>query len=259
MKIYIAVDFEGGAAIVGKPGQTLTQSSQYQFAREQLTNETNAAIEGALEGGATQILVNDAHGGGLNLIYERLHPDARILIGAPRKRRFLGLDKSFSGVFLIGYHPMSGTENGVLAHTFSSATIQNEWLNGIKMGEIGFDAATAGHFGVPVVLVTSCKAGCKEAKDLLGEVETVATKEGLGRNCAITLQPQRACELIRKAAAKACRNIGKYKPFVLKPPIRRRTEYKLSSHADAAERSIKCKRIDGRTIERVGKTIFDVS
>ncbi|MGI6208260.1 MAG: M55 family metallopeptidase, partial [Anaerolineae bacterium] len=103
MKIYISSDFEGATAVVGTAGKTLTESPQLDFARRMVTAEINAAVEGALAGGATEVIVNDCHGGGLNLIYDELHPEARIILGSPRPRRFLGLEGS-AALFLIAYH-----------------------------------------------------------------------------------------------------------------------------------------------------------
>jgi D-amino peptidase len=251
------VDFEGGAAIVGKAGKTLTECDQYELARRVLTGETNAAIDGALEAGATDIIVNDCHGGGLNLLYEELRPEARVLLGVPRPRRFWALEGS-DALFFVGYHPMAGAERGVLAHSYSSVAIQNMWLNGRLIGEIGLDAALAGQLGVPVVLVTSCTAGCAEAAAFIPRVETVATKEGLGRNCALSHHPQRACELIREGAARALRRLAEIEPFVAGPPYALRREYKLASHADGADKDSRITRIDARTLEWTGDDLFQL-
>jgi len=259
MKIYILADFEGATAVVGQAGQTLTASKQYDFARRMVTAEINAAVEGALAGGATDIIVNDCHGGGLNLIYDELHPEVRILLGSPRPRRMLGLDSSFGGVFMIAYHSMAGSDNGVLSHSYSSISIQNMWLNDVRIGEIGLDAALAGSLGVPVLLVTSDKAGVEEAGAIIGEnLRTVAVKEGLGRNAAISLHPTKAQALIREAAEDAVRHADEMKPLVFQPPYRLRRQYKLESTVDQIMRSGNptVTRIDNRTVETVADDIF---
>jgi D-amino peptidase len=258
MKIYISVDFEGGAAIVGEPDKTLTDSKQYDFARREMTAESNAAIRGAFAGGATEVILDDSHGSGVNLIYDELDPRARILLGAPRPRRFQAIDGTCSGLALVGYHPMAGTRAGVLAHSYSSRKIQNLWLNGRLVGEIGMDAALAGSLGVPVILVSSCTAGCAEAKDLLGDVETMATKEGLSRNSAISLAPTAAHALIEEGMERAVKRARGMKPFVVDPPYTVRTEYKLASSADSAARRPGARRIDGRNVEVTGDDIFAV-
>lgn len=261
MKIYIMADFEGACSIVGQAGKTLTDSPQYALAQRMVAAEINAAVGGAIAAGATDIIVNDAHGGGLNLPYEDLHPEARVLLGSPRPRRMWGMDSDTAAVFLIAYHAMAGTENGVLSHSYSSVGIQNMWLNDTPIGEIGLDAALAGSLGVPVVLVTSDKAGTEEGKRFLGEnLRVVATKEGISRNAAISLHPSKAQALIRRAAEDAVRHIGEVPPLVFQSPYRLRREFKLESSADEAMRRAypNVTRIDSRTIEAVSENIFDL-
>ena len=259
MKIYILTDFEGAAAVVGQAGMTLTASKQYTFAQRMVTAEINAAVEGALAGGATDIIVNDCHGGGLNLLYDQLHLEARILLGSPRPRRMLGLDESTAGVFLIAYHAMAGSDGGVLSHSYSSTGIQDMWLNDVAVGEIGLDAALAGTLGVPVLLVTSDVAGTEEAKAILGgDLRTVAVKEGLGRNSAISLHPTKAQALIREAAEDAVRHAADRSPLVFDPPYRVRREYKLESYVDGIvrRRASNVTRIDNRTVETASDDLF---
>jgi len=262
VRIYIMADFEGACAVVGTAGEPLGASShQYEFARRMVTAEINAAIEGALAGGATDIIVNDSHGGGLNLIYDELHPEARLVIGSPAPRRMLGLERGFAGLFLIAYHAMAGTENGVLAHSFSSTGIQNMWLNGLRVGEIGVDAAMAGSLGVPVLLVTSDAAGVAEARAVLGDqVRTVAVKQGLGRNHALSLHPLKAQALIREAAEDAVRHATEARPLAVQPPYRLRTEYKLESSVDQVlgRGALNVSRLDSRTVEVVADDIFQL-
>lgn len=256
MKIYISSDFEGGTCVVGNLAQT--PGTQYALAQRIITGEVNAAVEGCLAAGATDILVDDCHGGGINLLYEELHPEAKILLGAPRKRRFAPLDESFDAMMLIAYHPMAATEDGVLSHSYSSEAIHHMWLNGIEVGEIGLDAALAGSLGVPVVLVTSCVKGCEEARKILGNIETVAVKEGLGRNSAVCLHPKKACALIRQAAKRACKRASKIKPFTLKPPYELKIEYKIEPHAEGEGRLPGRKRINANTVVRTSNNIFDL-
>ncbi len=258
MKVYIAADFEGGACIVGRVGKTLTESNQYEFAKHIITEEINAAAEAAFASGAKEIIVEDGHSSGLNLPYEDLHPDVRIVLGSPKRPRFPGLDESFNAVFLIAYHPMAGVERGVLSHSYSSVNIQHMWLNGQEIGEIGFDAACAGARGVPVVLVSSCKVGCEEAKRTLGDVEVAPVKEGLSRNAAISLHPQKARELIASKAKAALGRLGDFKPYIVKPPYEVKREYKLESSADSAAKAKDAERVGPRTIIRRSDSLFDL-
>lgn len=258
MKVYIAADFEGGACIVGRPGMTLTESDQYEFGKRIITGEINAAVEAAFASGAKEIIVEDAHSSGLNLPYEELHPGVKIVLGNPRPRRFPGLDESFSAVLLIAYHPMAGVERGVLSHSYSSVSIQRMWLNGEEIGEIGFDAAVAGALDVPVVLVSSCKAGCEEARRTLGDVEVAAVKEGLSRNAAISLHPEKARELIASKVKAALERLGDFKPYIVRPPYELKREYKLESTADSAARDSRVERVGPRTIIRRADNLFDL-
>jgi len=260
MRIFITTDFEGACAVVGQAGVPLGRDSlQYDFARRMLTAEINAAVEGALAGGATDVIVEDGHGNGLNLLYDELHPEARLLIGTPQPRRMSALDSSFAGVFLVGYHAMAGTPGGILAHTYSSMTIQNMWLNDRRIGEIGFDASVAGALGVPVLLVTSDKAGVEEARAFIGgQLRTVAVKEGLSRNAALSLHPKKAQALIRAAAEEAVRHASEGRPLVEPPPYRLRREFKLESSADQTMRQAapNVSRIDSRTVETTSDSLF---
>ena len=168
------------------------------------------------------------------------------------------MDKTFAGVLMIGYHPMAGVTSGVLSHSFSSRSIQNMWLNGRLIGEIGLTAVQAGSLGVPVIFVSSCKAGTEEAKDWIEGVETVAVKEGYGRNCALSLHPEDAQEQIRKGVARAVGKLHEIQPVRIPPPYELQIEYKLESTAEAEVRATGSRRIDSRTIVRKSEDIFEV-
>lgn len=245
--------------MVGAPGVPLNnEAPQYAFAQREITAEINSAVEGCLEAGATEIVVDDCHGGGVNLLYDQLHPEVKILLGSPRRRRFEPLDESFDGVLLIAYHPMSMTDAGVLSHSYSSVSIMNMWLNGRRIGEIGFDSALAGSLGVPVILVTSCREGVEEAKEFLGNVETVAVKEGVSRNCALSLHPRKAQELIKEKARQACERIAEFKPFVLEPPYELKVEYKFENYAESRIREPGVEFIPPNAIVKRSDNLFDL-
>lgn len=138
MKIYVCTDLEGIAGVVnfdqnGREGKGV----EYESARRLLTGEVNAVVAACKEAGVEKIVVNDGHGSGFNFIIEDLHPAGEYVIGSNRKRSFDGIAENFDGVIFLGYHAMSGTENGVLDHTQSSRTWYNYWVNDIKMGEVG--------------------------------------------------------------------------------------------------------------------------
>jgi len=228
------------------------KDAEYEKARHLLTQDVNAAIEGALSAGANEVLVTDGHGGGYNFILEELHPEAEYITGPGRVHPCSGLDESFDGVMLIGYHAMAGTKCAILDHTQSSKTWFNYYLNGIKTGEIGQGAVIAGHFNVPVIFVSGDKAACREAKKFLGDVETAAVKEAFSRTSARILPPVKARQLIKEGAANAVKRIKDkdFKPYIIKPPIEVKIEFQTTDVADSYEKS-GWKRIDGRTVSRV--------
>jgi D-amino peptidase len=178
MKIYIAADIEGISGICGAR-QLEMDRPWWNEARRLLTQDINAAVQGALDGGATEVVVWDNHDGGYNVIVEDIHEQADLIGGQPHVPRFPALDAGFSGVLLIGYHAMSGTEAAVLDHTYSSQTRRSLTLNGQEMGEVGLDALWAGRLGVPVLMVSGDDKVCAEAQRFLGEIEVAVVKQGL--------------------------------------------------------------------------------
>jgi len=255
LKIYIETDLEGASGLVSGRGggQIGTEDTpSYQQYRHFLTGDVNAAIEGAIEGGAEEIIVNDSHGTKEhNIFISELNPKARLLRSATGNW-LPGLDKSVDAVFFIGAHAMAGTKNGFLDHTQSSLTIHDWYLNGIKVGEIGQLAAIAGHYDVPVVFVTGDLAATIEAKKLLGNnVETVAVKKGITRNYADGLNPSTAQLLIREHAKLSLSKINKVKPFKLRKPIEMKIVFNRTDYAEefaASRKSMKPKMPDARTV-----------
>ncbi len=223
MKVYIAVDSEGSACIVReKDPETVYGTWQAEYIRKQATAEAAAAVEGAREAGATDILVHDVgfirgHSPiGLVLHYDDLPHGIQIALGGAAIKQVI--DESFDAAILLGHHAMAGTSDGVLAHTFSSASVEKMTLNGEAIGEIAIEALQIGHFGVPVVMVSADEAGCREAKEWLGEVEIAPTKRGLATHQAVSLHPADACELIRSQACAALSRLQDFTPFALDPP-----------------------------------------
>lgn len=259
MKVYVLADMEGASYVV-REQQTEPGSREYEEACLLLTRDVNAAVEGALEGGASEVLVNDLHGArnGFNLVPEELHEEAKYVTGGPRPCRMAGLDRSFSLVFMIGYHALAGTESAVLDHTMATRVIVNAYINEKQVGEIGIDAAILGYFEVPVGLVSGCRTAAQEAKTLLGRVETVVVKEGFSRNFAACLPPARSRKLIRETAEKAVRNAEDFKPFRINPPVTLKIKYSHSNYADIQFRTPSIERLDARTIVIRGDDLLEV-
>ncbi len=219
LKVFISVDMEGIAGVVS--GKECSSSGHdYDYFRKLTTLETNAAIEGALKAGATEIVVRDGHGAKTNILPELLHEKARLLRGVTKKpeNMMLGIDDSFDGVIFIGYHAKAGTKEGILAHT-SSGNVIDLSVNGVSLPEAGYNALIAGLYDVPVVLVAGDNWICSQVKDLFGEVATVETKIGMG-TAALGHHPEAVRRMIRTEVASALRNTDKYHPYKLPSPYR---------------------------------------
>ena len=217
-KIYISSDMEGVVGAV--TGEQLGPSGfEYQRFREFMTAEVNAAIEGARSAGAGEILVADSHGNGQNLLIDKLPKDVKIVRSWPRPLDMVGgLDDSFDGVIFLGYHASTDNLTGVRAHTFSGR-LTSVKLNGTPVTEGAWNAAIAGELGVPVIMVAGDDATVEEVSSLVGNVEGAVVKWALSFHSATTLQPEAAYDLIRDKAAKAVKNIKKYKPYKVKNPV----------------------------------------
>jgi len=243
VKVFITVDLEGVS------GYARWDAADRQRERELITDDASAAAAGCFDAGATEVLVGEAHANMRNLIPERLDPRAKFLSGEPKPLNHMaGLDETFDAAMLVGYHARAGTLNAVMCHTYSLC-IYSLRFNGIEVGELGTDAAIAGHFGVPVVMVAGDEAACAEARALLGPgVQTMAVKKGLGRFVAEMLPLGAARAAIRAGAAAGLRDRAACKPFVIAPPVRVEVTFTSPSHADALFGFPGLRRVDGCTV-----------
>lgn len=231
MKFMIGVDCDGPACVVGDPGKALSFSRDMPFAREQATREADAAARGLFDAGAERVMVWDNHGLGSNLLFDRLDRRCEVVLGSGFERRFPGLERSYDGVLMIGYHAMEGTPNAVLAHTYSPHAYRAIRANGVAVGEIALDAAVAGELGVPLLFLASDEQGCAEAKRFMPWVQTVATKQGLGRNCACSKHPVVAEEEIYSGVKRAVERAGEMTPFTFEKPVRLEIEFRRTTQA----------------------------
>jgi D-amino peptidase len=217
LKVFISVDMEGITGVVHWEEVSRT-GKDYDYFRKIMTKETNAAVEGALEAGARDILVRDSHGSARNILPELLHKEAKLLRdwSGGYKSMMEGIDESFDAVIFIGYHAKAGTPDALLEHTMSG-NITDVSINGVSLPEAGINALIAGHYDVPVVFLSGDKAICHQAKQLFGEIETVAVKKGIGK-AALNLHPEVAREKIHEGVKKALLDTKKFKPYKLKPP-----------------------------------------
>lgn len=217
LKIFISVDMEGIAGVVS--GRECSSSGpDYDYFRDLMTLEANAAVAGALSAGADEVVVRDGHGAKTNIRPALLHTKAKLLRGVTDKpeNMMLGIDESFDAVLFIGYHAKAGTEGGVLAHT-SSGNVIDLSINGVSLPEAGYNALIAGMYDVPVAFLAGDDWICRQAQDLFGEVVTVETKQGMG-TAELGLHPETVRQLIRNAVYRALRDPSRFEPFTLRPP-----------------------------------------
>ena len=203
MKVFVSSDIEGTAGIVDWQ-QVRASGSDYALGRRLLTAEVNAAIDGAVQAGATDILVNDSHSTMQNLDPSALHRRASYLSGRHKPLYMMErLDDTFDAVFMIAYHGAIGAERAILSHTYDPLAVWEVRLNDVAVGESALNALVALHHRVPVVLITGDEATAEEARPFLPDIEAVVVKRSITRFAAESLHPDRACELIRDGAARA--------------------------------------------------------
>jgi D-amino peptidase len=250
LKVFISVDMEGISGIVHSD-QTMAGTSEYAAARKWMAQDVNAAVEGAFAAGATEVVVNDSHGSMRNIDPDDLHPRAILISGSPKPLSMMqGIDGSFAACLLIGYHAKAGTQDAILDHTISSSVVRAIRVNGVEMPELGLNAAIAGYYGVPVVLVSGDTAVCRQTTEILGkDVVTVAVKEAYGRLAAKLVPMEEARRLIKEGVKDAMGKVGRIKPIKITAPYSFELEYYLSAQADIGAMLLpQVKRPDARTL-----------
>jgi len=258
MKVFISVDMEGIAGVTNWNHVSL-EGIEYEKAREWMTAEANAAIEGAFEAGATEVVVADAHGLFCNLLPDKLHEDVSLVRGSPRPLSMMeGVNETFDAVFFVGYHAMAGNEKGVLAHTYSSRLVYNLRLNGVAVGESAFNAGIAGHFGVPVALVCGDDMLDVEVREMLPSAERVITKWALSPFSARNLTPKASQKKIKAGAKRALQHLPEMKPHLLEKPIRLEVDFMKPYAAFVAENIPGVERVSGRTLAYTGADMIEM-
>ncbi len=259
LKVYISADMEGVVGVV--TGDQLGPGGfEYGRFREIMTAEVNAAIEAAREAGATEIVVSDSHGNGENLLIERLPPDIQLVRSWPRPLMMMeGIDDSFDAAILIGYHSSTTNTEGVRAHTISSANLTAIRLNGVEMLEASINAAIAGDFGVPVVMISGDDAVVDEARRVIGDMEGAVVKWSLGFHSARTMMPEPARALIRERVRTALTRIDDFRPYRLEGPLELDISFKNYMPAEVMAYLPNVERLDAHTIRFVGRDMTEVS
>jgi D-amino peptidase len=225
-----------------------------------MTEEVNAAIRGARAAGATEIVVSDSHGNGQNLLLDELPEDITVIRSWPRPLAMMaGIDETFDGAMFIGYHASTDNSQGVRAHTMSSARLTSVKLNGVPVPEAGINAAVAGQFGVPVIMLSGDDVIAEEASELLGDLETAVVKRAYGFHAAETLMPGAAYRLIEETAARAVRRIDEFEPWDLGGPIDLEVSLKHYRPVEVLGYLEIVERIDSHTISYRGPDMIAVS
>ena len=239
MKILIATDMEGITGVTTWD-QVTPGHAEYARFRRQMTDDVNAAVRGAFDGGAEEVIVADGHWNASNILIEELDPRVRLNTGSPSPFSMMeGIDESINGVMFVGYHARNGSPNAILDHTWSSKTVANVWLNKMLTGEYGLNAAVAGHFGVPVIMVSGDQTACAQVTELLGDLETAIVKQASSRFAAECFAPAVTREMICLSAQRAVERLARGnapEPFVLDTPITVTVEFFTSDMADRATR-----------------------
>jgi len=260
LRVFISADMEGIAGVVNA-SQLGPGEFEYERFRKMMTGEVNAAIDGALAAGATKITVADSHGNGLSILPDELNPKARLIRSWPRPLEMMeGVDGGFDAALFIGYHASIGTPGAVRAHTISSRRFYDLRLNGKHASEALLNAAIAGHFGVPVVLLSGDDKIVDEVHRTIDpHIVGVAVKRGIGYHSADNLSPEVARGMIRDAAKATLGRVSSFRPFTLTKPVRLEITFKNMINAEVLSLLPNVERVDGATVGFTGKDIVEVT
>ncbi len=259
LKIYISADMEGVVGAV-TDAQLGPGGFEYERFRQFMTNEVNAAIDAARAAGATEFVISDSHGNGQNLLIDELPVDVTVIRSWPRELSMMaGIDETFDGVIFLGYHASTNNTRGVRAHTMSSANITSLRLNGMTMTEGGINAAIAGHFGVPVLMVSGDDIAVAENQVIIGDIEGAVVKWASGFHSARTLTPEAAYEVIRTRTKSAIDRIEDFEPYVLDTPIELELSLKHYRPVELLSYLSNVEKVNSHTIRFTGEDIVEVS
>ncbi len=258
LKVHISVDMEGVVGAVTSE-QLGPGGFEYQRFREFMTNETNAAIEAARAAGATEIVVADSHGNGQNLLMDRLPSDITLVRAWPRRLGMMqGIDETFDAAIFLAYHSSTTNPRGVRAHTMSSGNYAAVRINGIEMPEAGINAALAGHFGVPIVMISGDDAIVEEAQALIGDMEGAVVKWSYGFHSARTLMPEAAYALISEKVTRGIERLDELEPYRFEGPIEVELTFKSYMPAEVLSYLPMVERVDAHTVGFVAQDMVEV-
>ena len=253
MKVFISFDMEGVAGIVDW-SQCRAPGQPYEEGRRLLLGEVNAAIDGAMAGGATEIVCNDSHGTMNNLDPAALHGQASYVSGRHKPLYMMqGLDATADVVFMVGYHGSISGESSVLSHTYNPSVISHVSLNGVRVGESGINALVALAYRVPVGLITGDRQTAGEARPFLADAERVVVKESFTRFGASNLHPEMAQAMITDGARRAVERVAGVKPPSISLPATLEVEVQTADMAEVASWDRGAERTGVRTVSIRGE------
>jgi len=250
--VFVITDAEGVAGVC-RQDQTDPKDPEM---RQLLTGEINAAGEGFIRGGATEVVVWDGHDGSQTLSALTIDPRAKLIIGG------LGvgmtLERGYAGVAFIGQHARANRRGGIMAHSYSSLGIQNMFMNGNPVGEIETRAALAGWCNVPVIFLSGDQAAADDLKAIVPGAELAVVKEGFSNYSCLTLSAQAARDLIRAGAERAMRRAAEVRPYRLEGPVTIQVEYTSRSALGVdAGLAAGAEIVDARTVRYKGKDFME--
>lgn len=258
MKVFLSTDFEGTSGIVAWE-QIIEGNAEYEQGRRLLAAEVNAVITGALNAGATEFVVNDAHHYMRNLHPQDLAGRATLITGKHKPLYMMeGLDASFDGICFVSYHGSIGAERAILSHTYNPGAIWEVRLNREIVGESGLNALVAAHYGVPIIFVSGDAVTAQESQFIAPQAEKVVVKQSLGRFAASNLHPSVACELLQSAAARAVNNIHTMQPPRFDLPVSLEITFLVADMAEMALWIRDVERVAARTVRVVGENLLDL-
>jgi len=256
MRIYVLTDMEGISGISASDF-VMTDGRRYPLGCRYFTWDVNACVRGCFAGGATSVLVRDGHGAGQNILWDELDPRAELIQGTGHRQRLVGIE-ACDAVILLGYHAMAGHAAGILEHTFSSADVQNLWLNGQRVGEFAVDTAACGDYGKPVIMASGDDQLCAEARALLPDLTTCVVKHGLACQQAWLLSRPVAHQRLEEASSSAVRRAltgPPPQPYHLPHPVTIRVELVERRRTPNPVGRPGITLIDGRTFEFTAPTV----
>ena len=258
MKLYLSTDFEGVSGIVAWE-QIIEGNSEYEQGRHLLTDEVNAVISGALEGGAKEFVINDSHHYMRNLRPQELLGNATLITGKHKPMYMMeGLDASFDGICFVGYHGSTGAEQAVLSHTYNPGAIWEARINGEIVGESAINALVATHYGVPIIFISGDEVTIQEAQHIAPNAEKVVVKKSLGRFAAAHIHPTIVCEMLQSGAFRAVRNLREMHPPDFTKPVSLEVTFLIADMAEIALWVRGVDKVGSRTIAIRSESFLDL-